>query len=72
MEIRDHLFDSIGEAGHVADQLVLVSTVHTHVRIGWPNQNRINPAVPSTDIGVETAGAGNADECYKQAYGVTA
>src|ERR1700678_1691433 len=35
MKIRNHLFDSVRETGHVADQLVLVSTVYTHVRISW-------------------------------------
>ena len=45
MEVGDHVLHTGNASGHASNHVVLISIVNSHVRVSWPDQNRINAAV---------------------------
>ena len=54
MEVGNHLANSRNAARHAANQVVLVAVVDAHVRVGRPDQDRIDSAEALVEI-VEVA-----------------
>src|SRR5208283_6078121 len=50
MEVGDHLLHAGNTTGHAANHVVLISVVNSHVRVSWPDQNRINTAVAFLEV----------------------
>jgi hypothetical protein len=45
MEVGNHLPYPGNTSRHAANHVVLIPIVDSHVRVGWPDQDRINTAV---------------------------
>ena len=50
MKIGDHLPNSRDPAGHAANHVMLIAVVDSHVRIGRPDQYRIDPSISLLQI----------------------
>ena len=50
MEIGDHLPHAGDASRHAADQVVLVAVIDAHVRIGGPDQHRVDSAIALLQI----------------------
>ncbi len=50
MKVGDHLFHAFDAAGHGAHHVVLIAVVDAHVRIGRPDENRIDAAVSLLEV----------------------
>ena len=50
MKVRNHLFHTGNASRHGINHVELIAVVDTHVRIGRPNQHRVNSSVSGLQI----------------------
>jgi hypothetical protein len=50
VEICDHLLHTGHASGHGADHVVLIPVIDAHIRIGGPDEHRIDSAITLLDI----------------------